>query len=100
MSIMLRMRFVSVISSLILLPIGLTAQTEFGIVDMQSTDLDGNATAQICPGNDYQVQFVVANGQLNAFAVARIVIVDPTDPLNPLNDQVVGNFNNGAGSIV
>ena len=97
---MLRMRFVSVISSLILLPIGLSAQTEFGIVDMQSTDLDGNATAQICPGNDYQVQFVVANGQLNAFAVARIVIVDLTDPLNPLNDQVVGNFNNGAGSIV
>ena len=100
MSSMLRMRFISVISSLILLPFGLSAQTEFGVVDFQSTDLDGNATTQICPGKDYQIQFVVSNGQLNAFAVARIVMVDPLDALNPLNNQVVGNFNNGANNII
>ena len=49
---------------------------------------------------DYQIQFVVSNGQLNAFAVARIDMVDPLDALNPLNNQVIGNFNNGANNII
>lgn len=84
----------------LLLPIGLMAQTEFSITSFNTENLDGNLTLEVCPGNMHDLEFVVADGQLNAFGIADIIILDTLNPANPINNTVVGSFANGATGIV
>lgn len=82
-----------------LLPATSFSQTVLDMTQLSSTNLTGGGTLIICPGNTYNVEFVVTSGQINPFAVVNIRILDLNNGTNPLNGSVVGTFNNGGAAI-
>jgi gliding motility-associated-like protein len=97
----MRMRkILLVLVSVFMTQMGLRAQTTFDIVSFATLNLDGNVTLEICPGSSHDLTFSITTGQLNAFQVAEVRIVDGNNGANPINNSVVGSFPNGASDII
>lgn len=75
------------------------AQTNLDITLFNTTNLIGGGTLIICPGNSYEMTFVVTSGQVNAFGVVDVRIYDKNNGTNPVNGTSIGSFNNGGSAI-
>ncbi len=70
-----------------------SAQTNLDITAFRTLNLSGSQVLLICPGNVYELDFVVTQGQINAFAVVELTITDKNNATNPINGQAIGTFN-------
>ena len=75
------------------------SRTHLSISSFQTENLDGTFSLQICPGSTHPLEFVVADGRVNPFAVVDVRITDKNNPVNPINGTVVGSYPNGGTAI-
>lgn len=76
------------------------SRTNLSVNSFNTLNLDGSFTLEICPGSMHELEFVVEEGQINPFAIANVMILDAVNPVNPINNTVVGSYPNGATPIV